>query len=317
VNVLFAGTPEFAAAHLEALLGVDGIAVAAVLTQPDRPAGRRRRPRPGAVKTLAVSAGLPVLQPPRLRDPEVLGQLRAFAPDVMVVVAYGLILPQAVLDLPRLGCINVHASLLPRWRGAAPIQRAIEAGDSETGITIMQMDAGLDTGAMLAVRRCPIDASDSAGDLEARLAAIGPPLLLEVLADLPGHQARGRAQDDAAATYAAKIDKAEANLPWELHADGLARRIRAFNPAPGCFSHLGEARIRILGAAVEDRGRNAPAGTILRSDDRGIVVACGSGALRLTTLQFPGGVPLAAAELLRARAQQLAPGRRFTPCPAP
>ena len=310
MKLLFAGTPEFARVHLDALLAAPEHDVLAVLTQPDRPAGRGKRLTASPVKESASAAGVPVLQPPTLRDPAVQAALADYRADVLVVVAYGLILPEAVLAIPAHGCLNVHASLLPRWRGAAPIQRAIEAGDTESGITIMQMDAGLDTGAMLATAAYPIDESTTAADLHDRLAALGPPLLLSVLADLPARQAAAAAQDDSGASYAAKIDKAEAALDWSLPAAMLARRIRAFNPFPVCFTTLGGERVKVWHAVTAAGPAGAP-GTILASDDRGLLVACGEGCLRVTELQFPGGRRLPVAELLRARADRLAAGTRF------
>jgi methionyl-tRNA formyltransferase len=310
VKLLFAGTPEFARVHLDALLAAPEHEVLAVLTQPDRPAGRGKRLTASPVKESASAAGVPVLQPPTLRDAAVQATLAGYGADVLVVVAYGLILPAAVLAIPAHGCLNVHASLLPRWRGAAPIQRAIEAGDTQSGVTIMQMDAGLDTGAMLATATCLIDESTTAADLHDRLAALGPPLLLSVLADLPARQAAAQRQDDAGASYAAKIDKAEAALDWSLPAARLARRIRAFNPFPVCFTTLGGERVKVWHAVTAAGPAGAP-GTILASDDRGLLVACGEGCLRLLELQFPGGRRLPVAELLRARADRLAPGARF------
>ncbi|KGE04419.1 methionyl-tRNA formyltransferase [Pseudohaliea rubra] len=315
MKLLFAGTPEFARIHLEALLAAPAHDVLAVLTQPDRPAGRGKRLSASPVKETASAAGVPVLQPPTLRDPSVQETLAAYAADVLIVVAYGLILPQAVLSLPARGCLNVHASLLPRWRGAAPIQRAIEAGDSVSGVTIMQMDAGLDTGAMLATASCPVDEETTAADLHDRLAALGPPLLLSVLADLPARQAAAAAQDDSAASYASKIDKAEAALDWTLPAVQLARQIRAFNPFPVCFTTLNGERLKVWHAVTATGPSGAP-GTILAGDDSGLLVACGEGCLRLTELQFPGGRRLPVAELLRARADRLAPGTRFGTTPA-
>ncbi|HKK22529.1 MAG TPA: methionyl-tRNA formyltransferase [Pseudohaliea sp.] len=315
MKLLFAGTPAFARVHLDALLAAAEHEVVAVLTQPDRPAGRGKRLTASPVKESASAAGVPVLQPPTLRDAGVQATLAAYGAEVMVVVAYGLILPEAVLAIPARGCLNVHASLLPRWRGAAPIQRAIEAGDRESGVTIMQMDAGLDTGAMLATARCPIDEATTAGDLHDRLAGLGPPLLLAVLGELEQRQAAAAAQDDAGACYAAKIDKAEAALDWARPAAELARRIRAFNPFPVCYTILDGERVRVW-HAVTAAGPAAAPGTILASDDHGLLVACGEGCLRLTALQFPGGRCLPVAALLRARAARLAPGRRFGTEPA-
>jgi methionyl-tRNA formyltransferase len=288
-----------------------------VYTQPDRPAGRGKKLTASPVKQLADARGIPVLQPPSLRDPAARQTLADFDADLLVVVAYGLILPQPVLDAPRYGCINVHASLLPRWRGAAPIQRAIEAGDAETGITIMQMDAGLDTGAMLATARCPIDETTTAASLHDTLATIGPPLLLQVLGDLPGYQQRAQVQDDASATYAAKILKSEADIDWSLDATVLARRIAAFNPFPVCFSELGGERVKIWEARAQSLpGRVEAPGTILQADQRGLLVACGSGALSISRLQLPGGRAMTTADLLNAHATRFRPGQRFGTPPA-
>lgn len=310
LRLAFAGTPDFAARHLDALLGGPH-EVLAVLTQPDRPAGRGKRARASAVKALALEHGLSPLQPATLRDGDTPEKLARLDLDALVVVAYGLILPQNVLDLPGFGCINVHGSLLPRWRGAAPIQRAIEAGDDETGITIMQMDAGLDTGPMLAHRACAITPGATSADLYERLATIGPELLLEVLDDLPAHIAGAEQQDDARATHAAKISKDEARLDWREPAAVLARRIRAFNPAPGAFTFLGEDRIKVWEAGPAAQGSSAP-GTIIAADERGIVVGCGEGALRLAVMQLPGARPLTASELLRGHGGRFAPGISFS-----
>ena len=311
LRLLFAGTPDFAAQHLAPLCDSDHD-VLAVYTQPDRPAGRGKKLTASPVKQLAEARGIPVLQPPSLRDPSAQDTLAAFEADLLIVVAYGLILPQAVLDAPRFGCINVHASLLPRWRGAAPIQRAIEAGDTETGITIMQMDAGLDTGAMLATANLPIDENTTAASLHDALADTGPPLLLAVLDELPRYQQQAIAQDDADATYADKILKSEAEIDWSLDATALARRIAAFNPFPVCFSGLGRDRVKIWeGRAQILPGRVEAPGTILQADPRGLLVACGSGALSITRLQLPGGRAMATADLLNARATQFSVGERF------
>lgn len=308
MRLVFAGTPEFAARHLEALLAA-GIEPVAVYTQPDRPAGRGKKLTPSPVKNVALTAGIAVLQPDTLKTEAARQELAALEPDLVVVVAYGLILPQAILDTPRLGCLNVHASLLPRWRGAAPIQRAIEAGDAETGITIMQMEAGLDTGPMLAKQSLPIAPAMTGGELHDALADIGPPLLLEVVAALPERLAAAEAQDDALATYAAKIDKAESELDWSAPASVLERKVRAFNPFPVCWSTLDGDRIRIWRAELA-AGSGEP-GLVLRAGDDGLLVACGDGALLLGILQLPGGKPLPVAELLRSRRDRLAPGARL------
>ena len=335
LRLAFAGTPDFAARHLAALID-SRHRLQAVLTQPDRPAGRGQQARAGAVKTLALEAGLPVLQPASLRDPEAVAGVAALQLDALIVVAYGLILPVAVLDLPRLGAINVHGSLLPRWRGAAPIQRAIEAGDRESGVAVMHMDAGLDTGPVVAVERCAIPPLATSGELYARLAAIGPRLLLNVLEDLPGALAQAHAQDETRACYAAKIDKREAQLDWRLPASALARRIRAFNPAPGCFTDLAGQRLKIwraraVPAGGADRGASGSAeagcseagearinptrssgmgtaGTIEHVGPDSVSVRCGEGLLRLERAQLPGARAMDLRELLRGRAERFALG---------
>ncbi|TKD45750.1 methionyl-tRNA formyltransferase [Azotobacter chroococcum] len=306
LRIVFAGTPEFAAEHLKALLAA-GQRPIAVYTQPDRPAGRGQKLMPSPVKQLALQHAIPVLQPSSLRDPAAQAELAALEPDLLLVVAYGLILPQAVLDIPRLGCINSHASLLPRWRGAAPIQRAIEAGDGESGVTVMQMEAGLDTGPMLLKVATPIQPDDTGGSLHDRLAGLGAQALVEAVARLAAGELAGEVQDDALATYAHKLNKDEARLDWSRPADELARRIRAFDPWPVCHSNLNGTPLKVFGALVE-AGEGAP-GTILAARRDGLTVACGSGALRLTRLQLPGGKPLAFAELYHSRREQFAVGQ--------
>ncbi|NWG30176.1 MAG: methionyl-tRNA formyltransferase [Rhodocyclaceae bacterium] len=294
MKVAFAGTPEFAAVALRALI-VAGFEIPLVLTQPDRPAGRGQKCAMSPVKEVALDHGIPVHQPERLRDPATHAPLIAAAPDVLVVAAYGLILPQAVLDIPRRGCLNIHASLLPRWRGAAPIQRAIEAGDAETGITIMQMDAGLDTGPMLLQEAVKIGAGETAGSLHDKLAGLGGRLIVEALQRLP--TLTPQAQPEAGVTYAAKIDKAESAIDWTQPAEIIERRLRAFDPFPGCTARLGETTLKLWHAALAE-GRSTP-GEILSVAPEGIVVACGEGALRLTELQKPGGRRLPVADFLR------------------
>lgn len=306
LRIVFAGTPEFAAEHLKALLDTPH-EIVAVYTQPDRPAGRGQKLMPSPVKQLAVENGLPVLQPPTLRDPAAQAELAALKPDLMVVVAYGLILPQVVLDIPRLGCINSHASLLPRWRGAAPIQRAVEAGDAQSGVTVMQMEAGLDTGPMLLKVSTPISADDTGGSLHDRLAELGPNAVVEAIAGLAAGTLKGEVQDDALATYAHKLNKEEARIDWSRPADELERRIRAFTPWPVCHTSLGDAALKVLGAKPA-HGKGAP-GTILDANRDGLLVACGEGALLLTRLQLPGGKPLAFADLFNSRREQFAPGQ--------
>lgn len=312
LKLLFAGTPDFSATHLKALIESKHQLIG-VYTQPDRPAGRGKKLQASPVKRLAEEAGIPVFQPPTLRDESAQAQLASLGADALVVVAYGLILPQAVLDTPRLGCINVHASLLPRWRGAAPIQRAIEAGDSETGTTIMQMDAGLDTGNMLATTTCPIGPDTTAASLHDELADKGASLLLQVLDDLPAYQGRATEQNDNQANYASKILKAEAQIDWSRSASELDLCIRAFNPFPVCFSLMGDQRIKVRRARpVENASLEEPAGTILRADRSGILVNCGSGQLNIEQLQLPGGKPLNAEQVLNGSGELFTPGKRFT-----
>ncbi|SDN54177.1 methionyl-tRNA formyltransferase [Pseudomonas jinjuensis] len=306
LRIVFAGTPEFAAEHLKALLDTPH-QIAAVYTQPDRPAGRGQKLMPSPVKKLAVEHNLPVLQPPTLRDPAAQAELAALAPDLMVVVAYGLILPQAVLDIPRLGCINSHASLLPRWRGAAPIQRAVEAGDAESGVTVMQMEAGLDTGPMLLKVTTPIAAEDTGGSLHDRLARLGPPAVVEAIAGLAAGTLKGEVQDDGLATYAHKLNKDEARIDWSRPAVELERLVRAFDPWPTCHTTLNGEPLKVWGAQLAE-GRGEP-GKILDASRDGLLVACGEGVLRLTRLQLPGGKPLAFADLFNSRREQFAAGQ--------
>ena len=305
LRIVFAGTPEFAAEHLKALLDSPH-QIVAVYSQPDRPAGRGQKLAASPVKQLAVQREIPVYQPQTLRDPVAQAELAALAPDLLVVVAYGLILPQAVLDIPRLGCINSHASLLPRWRGAAPIQRAIEAGDHESGVTVMQMEAGLDTGPMLLKVRTPITADDTGGSLHDRLASLGPQAVLEAIAGLAAGTLRGEVQDDSLATYAHKLNKDEARLDWTRPAVELQRLIRAFHPWPICHSTLNGEALKVHAAELGE-GSGGP-GSILAADKQGLTVACGQGALRLTRLQLPGGKALDFGDLYNSRREQFAVG---------
>lgn len=305
LRIVFAGTPEFAAAHLQAMLDAD-LNIVAVYSQPDRPAGRGQKLHASAVKQLALQHALPVYQPTSLRDSQAQQELAALRPDLLVVVAYGLILPQAVLDIPQLGCINSHASLLPRWRGAAPIQRAIEAGDTETGVTVMQMEAGLDTGPMLLKLTTPISAEDTGGSLHDRLAVLGPRAVLEAINLLTRGEVHAEPQNDSLATYAHKLSKADARIDWQRPAIELDRLIRAFNPWPLAHAVWEQQTLKVLEATpTEDHG--AP-GRIIECDKSGLLVACGNGALRLTRLQLPGGKPLSFADLYNARRDQFAPG---------
>ena len=293
MRLVFAGTPEFAAAALSALHDA-GHEIALVLTQPDRPSGRGLQPTPSAVKRLAAELGVPVRQPLTLKDDAIQAELRELRPDAMIVAAYGLIVPQAVLDIPRRGCINIHASLLPRWRGAAPIQRAILAGDAETGICIMQMDAGLDTGPVLLREATPIGAGDTAQTLHDRLANVGARLIVQALErDLAAVP-----QDSAHATYAAKLDKKEGAIDWTEPAAAIDRKVRAFNPVPGAVTTHAGAPLKIWSAEPGPEAAQ-PAGTVVSADRDGIVVACGGGgSLRVTTLQRAGGKRLPAAAFL-------------------
>jgi methionyl-tRNA formyltransferase len=295
MRLVFAGTPAFAATALEGLLAAEHD-IALVLTQPDRPAGRGMQLKPSAVKTVALAHGLALAQPQTLKDPAVQAQLRATAADAMVVVAYGLILPAAVLVIPLLGCFNIHASLLPRWRGAAPIQRALLAGDVETGITIIQMDVGLDTGAMLLKKRLPITANDTTQTLHDKLAPLGAEAIVQALDILCRDGVAAEVQDAALATYAAKINKDEARVDWRLAATEIVRAVRAYNPYPAAFTLLRGEPLK-LWTAEAIAGAGEP-GTVLAADKSGIVVACGTGALQITELQRAGGKRLGAAQFL-------------------
>ncbi len=308
MRIVFAGTPEFAAQHLQALLDAKR-QVVAVYTQPDRPAGRGQKLMPSPVKQLALQHEIPVYQPQTLRDPAAQAELAGLQADLMIVVAYGLILPQAVLDMPRLGCINSHASLLPRWRGAAPIQRAIEAGDAETGVTVMQMEAGLDTGPMLLKVSTPITHDDTGGTLHDRLADLGSRAVIDAVAALEAGKLKGEIQDDTLATYAHKLNKDEARLDWQRPAVELERLVRAFNPWPTCHSSLDGVAVKIH-AARASTGQGTP-GQIIDASKDGLVVACGEGSLVLTRLQLPGGKALAVSDLFNSRREQFAVGKAF------
>ena len=305
MKLIFAGTPQFAAQALRAIVAA-GHDVVLVLTQPDRHSGRGMAVHASPVKEVAAASGIDVFQPPTLKDAAAQERLRKVGADAMIVAAYGLILPQAVLDLPRLGCINIHASLLPRWRGAAPIQRALLAGDRETGVCIMQMDAGLDTGPVLLAQSLSIAADESASTLHDKLADLGARLIVEALARMP---LPPQAQAANGATYAAKIEKAEALLDWRLPALQLERQVRAFDPFPGAAARWQGAPVKVWRAEVD--GASGEPGTVLAADKRGVVVACGEGALRLTELQKAGGKRLPVAQFLAGTT--IAAGGRFDP----
>jgi methionyl-tRNA formyltransferase len=301
-RLVFAGTPAFSVPCLAALIKAD-YEVACVYTQPDRPAGRGRKLQQSPVKELALARGIPVRQPESLkRDRDEQQVLRDLAPDLMIVVAYGLILPQSVLDIPRLGCVNVHASLLPRWRGAAPIQRAVLAGDAESGVCIMRMEAGLDTGPVYHRRAIALDPGETGGSLHDRLADLGARALIEVLPGILDGISRAEPQDDALATYAHKLDKAEAAIDWAEPATAIERRIRAFDPWPVATARLDGEVLRIWSAeASTEPASGSEPGEILSAGRTGIEVATGSGRLRITRLQPPGKRPMRAADFLNAR----------------
>ncbi len=293
-KVIFAGTPEFAVAALQALVDV-GVVPVAVLTQPDRPAGRGKRLTQSPVKQFAVTQGLIVLQPPTLRDEAVIAELVALEPDIMIVAAYGLILPQSALDIPAAGCLNVHASLLPRWRGAAPIQAAILAGDDETGVCLMSMTAGLDCGPVYISEAVAIGEHETAGELHDRLATSGAELLTLHLDAVLGHRIEPNAQDEGQVSYAPKIKSADAELVWQRTAAELERMVRAYDPVPGAWFMLDGARIKCR-QAHQVAGVEAPAGTIVAAGPEGIVVSCGDGAIGIKSLQKPGKRAVTAAE---------------------
>ncbi|WP_333796855.1 methionyl-tRNA formyltransferase [Rheinheimera sp.] len=301
LRIIFAGTPDFAARHLQALLNSEH-QVVAVYSQPDRPAGRGQQLQASPVKQLALQHHIPVFQPKSLKKTKAQAELAALNADLMVVVAYGLILPAVVLNTPTLGCINVHGSLLPRWRGAAPIQRALWAGDAQTGVTIMQMDEGLDTGAMLSTATLAIEPTDTSASLYEKLAEIGPKALLDALKDLPALQQKAVTQDDSQANYAEKLSKEEAKLDFTKPAAALEREIRAFNPWPVSYLQLGNQQLKIWQARVEPLTQTATPGTVLKVDKKGIVIATGEGALVLEQLQPPGKKAMAVADFINGRA---------------
>lgn len=296
LKIIFAGTPEFAACHLRALLNTEH-EIIGVYTQPDRPAGRGKKLTPSAVKEVALQHNIPVFQPASLKGFEAQEALASLGADLMVVVAYGLLLPQAVLDAPRLGCINVHGSILPRWRGAAPIQRAIEAGDKTSGVTIMQMDIGLDTGDMLLKRECNILPTDTSADLHDRLCEIGPPALIESLKDISEGNVSPEKQDDALSNYAKKIEKAEAEINWNESSDIIVRKILAFNPFPVAYSTLNGERLKIQKAKALNSECSKEVGQIF-STENDIRVQARDGQIIIETLQLPGKKAMSSADFL-------------------
>ncbi|WP_227319224.1 methionyl-tRNA formyltransferase [Cedecea davisae] len=307
LRIIFAGTPDFAARHLDALLSSQH-QVVGVFTQPDRPAGRGKKLMPSPVKVLAEEKGIPVFQPATLRKAENQQLVADLNADVMVVVAYGLILPLAVLEIPRLGCVNVHGSLLPRWRGAAPIQRSLWAGDAETGVTIMQMDVGLDTGDMLYKLSCPIEAEDTSGTLYDKLAGLGPEGLLDTLQQLASGTAKPEVQDEALVTYAEKLSKEEARIDWNLSAVQLERCIRAFNPWPMSWLEIDGQPLKVWRASVIPAQASAAPGTIVAVSKSGIQVATSDGILNLEELQPAGKKAMKAQDLLNSRREWFEPG---------
>lgn len=310
LRLIFAGTPDFSAHHLQALIDAKH-EIVGVYTQPDRPAGRGKKLVASPVKQLALENSLPVFQPQNFKADEDLQQLRELNADVMVVVAYGLLLPLSVLEAPTHGCINVHASLLPRWRGAAPIQRAIAAGDTKTGVTIMQMDIGLDTGDMLIKVDCPIEPNDTGGELHDRLLTLGGPALLEALKQIKDAQLTPEKQDDSQANYAHKLTKQEAAIDWSRSATDLDLMIRAFNPFPVAYFNEGKDRIRVWDVVVMHHGASSPAGTILQADNDGLLVACGQQALLLKQIQLPGKKVLSIKDILNGHRERFSVGKQL------
>lgn len=300
LRIVFAGTPDFAARHLSALIDSEHDVIA-VYTPEDRPAGRGKKLTASPVKELALEHGLPVYQPRSLRDENAQAELAALNADLMVVVAYSHILPKAVLETPRLGCVNVHGSILPRWRGAAPIQRAIWAGDSETGVTIMQMDEGLDTGDMLKIATLTIDAKETSASLYERLAELSPPALVECIDDMANGLILAEKQNDAKANYAEKLSKEEARIDWTMSAEAIERCIRAFNPWPMSYFSVADQNVKVWAANVLDMQSEKTPGTVLNADKNGIQVATGEGVLQITQLQPPGKKAMQAHELLNSR----------------
>lgn len=311
LRIIFAGTPDFAATNLAALLE-SRHQVIAVYTQPDRPAGRGRKLTASPVKSLALAHDIPVYQPQNFKGETERAELAALGADIMVVVAYGLLLPKAILDAPKLGCINVHASLLPRWRGAAPIHRSLLAGDTETGITIMQMDEGLDTGDMLYKSSCTIQPDDSSGALHDRLADLGASALIDTLQIVQSGQLNPIKQDDSLACYAHKLAKQEGLIDWSDSAESIDRKVRGLSPWPIAYTTLGDDTIRILSASPATEASDAPPGTIIGTRKNQIIIACGNhSSLAIERLQLPGGKPLATRDILNARKELFSTGEKL------
>ncbi len=310
LNIVFAGTPDFAAGHLQALID-SRHNVVAVYTQPDRPAGRGKKLQPSPVKKLALEHDIEVFQPLNFKQEGAIEALKALNADIMIVVAYGLLLPLAVLETPKMGCLNVHASLLPRWRGAAPIQRAIQAGDSETGITIMQMDVGLDTGDMLSKTLININTDETGGSLHDRLLEQGPSALLQTLTLLQAGEAKAEKQDDALANYAHKLSKEEALINWSLPAKEIELNVRAFNPFPCAYTLLGDQRIKVWQALALAEPTTLLPGTIARVGTDGVDIATSSGLLRLLNVQLAGKKAMAIADIVNGQPNLFQPQHMF------
>ncbi|MGQ8367040.1 methionyl-tRNA formyltransferase [Glaciecola sp. 1036] len=304
MRIVFAGTPDFAAAHLQALLDAE-FEVVAVYSQPDRPAGRGKKLQPSAVKQLALTHNIPVEQPVKLSSEEAQQQLSSYQPDLMVVVAYGLLLPKAVLDIPTKGCLNVHGSILPKWRGAAPIQRAIWAGDEETGVAIMQMDVGLDTGDVINIATLPITPEDTSATLYTKLAELGPKTLTHTLANLDSFEAKK--QDDSLATYAKKLSKEEAKCDWQLSAEQIERNVRAFNPWPVVWFPLNAQPVKVWQAEVVSGNTGNP-GEVLSFDKNGLQIQCSDGVINITELQLPNKKRQPVSQIVNGNPDLLSPG---------
>ncbi|MCC2525462.1 methionyl-tRNA formyltransferase [Vibrio coralliilyticus] len=311
LKIVFAGTPDFAARHLAALLSSEH-EVIAVYTQPDRPAGRGKKLTASPVKNIALEHDIPVYQPENFKSDDAKQELADLNADLMVVVAYGLLLPQAVLDTPKLGCINVHGSILPRWRGAAPIQRSIWAGDQETGVTIMQMDIGLDTGDMLKITTLPIEATDTSASMYEKLAGLGPQALVECLADIADGKASPEKQDDELANYAKKLSKEEARINWSDDAEHIERCVRAFNPWPMSHFEAADNSIKVWQSRVDVQTTTEAPGTILQADKTGIYIATGKHVLVLEQLQVPGKKAMPVQDILNSRASWFEVGTQLT-----